>query len=246
MYANFAQVNGDLVGLIDAVEILRSESSRQSCIAYESQDARQVAFDTIQCNIGACRNWIQALASLRNLLQKSSPANWETEYLGSIGSRLRASQAEDLMLDYLRNTLVLKVHFAIENLFGNILRAINATPTRSGFWHTCNAMLEQAGFPTDGHEKKVLNAMASLRNSFHSNGMHTKDSFEVEIDLVKFDFRNGHPVECASWFHIVKVVRASISVLSAIVLSERVRSIQGEIVDAFASHSNQSDPARGA
>jgi uncharacterized protein YoaH (UPF0181 family) len=141
-YANFDQVLKDLQSLNQAIEDIRQKIVTMSGVSYASQDSRQVALDGLQCDIGACGNWICALMSLKRLSQEKYSDNWEEEYRKLIGTGMSSGQAEDLMLDYLRNTLTTKVHFKIENLFNNILKAISTSPNRSGFWHVSNALLQ--------------------------------------------------------------------------------------------------------
>jgi hypothetical protein len=237
-YSNFDQVLKDLQSLNQAIEDIRQKIVTVSGVSYASQDARHVALDGLQCDIGACGNWIRVLMSLKGISQQKYSDNWEEEYRKLIGTGLSSGQAEDFMLDYLRNTLTTKVHFKIENLFSNILKALSATPNRSGFWRICNAMLQQAGIPTTGPEKNTLTVLANLRNSFHANGMHNNDSLRVDIDGTRFEFCKGKPVECASWKHIVVIMRANISVLESVLFSNRVSNLSSEIPDAFAAADN--------
>lgn len=234
-YSNFDQVLKDLQSLNQTIEDIRQKIVTVSGVSYASQDARQVALDGLQCDIGACSNWIRALMSLKGLSQEKYTDNWEDEYRKLIGIGLSSGQAEDLMLDYLRNTLTTKVHFKIENLFSNILKAFSASPKRIGFWHISNAMLQQAGIPTMGPEKNTLTVLANLRNSFHANGMHNNDSLSVDIDEIRFEFCKGKRVECASWKHIVVIMRANISVLDSVLFSKKVTNLRSEIPDAFAT-----------
>ena len=234
-YSSFSQVLRDLQSLNQAIEDIRQRIVTVSGVSYASQDARHVALDGLQCDIGACGNWIHALMSLKMLSQERYGDNWEDEYRKLLLTGLSCGQAEDLMLDYLRNTLTTKVHFKIENLFSNILRALRASPSNSGFWHIGNAMLEQVGIPTIGQEKNTLTVLANLRNSFHANGIHNKDSLSVDIDGTGFEFCKGKQVECASWEHIVVIMRANISVLESVLLSDRVSNLRSEIPDAFAA-----------
>ena len=159
-YSNFDQVLKDLQGINQDIEDIRQKIVSVSGVSYASQDARQVALDGLQCDIAACGNWICVLMSLKALSQKKYSDNFEEEYRKLIGSGLPSIQAEDLMLDYLRNTLTIKVHFKIENIFSNILKALSASPERSGFWHISNAILQQADIPTNGPEKDTLTALA--------------------------------------------------------------------------------------
>lgn len=234
-YSNFGQVVEDLRDLIQEIEDIRQRIVTESGVPYTSQDARQVALDGLQCDIGACGNWICTLMSLRDLCQKKFDENWEDEYRKLIGTNLSSSQAEDLMLDYLRNTLTTKIHFKIENLFNNILKALSVSPNRKGFWHISDAMLQQAGISTTGQEKKALTVLANLRNSYHANGIHNNDSLSVEIDGIRFEFLKGKRVECASWRHIVVIIRANISVLKSILFSIKVSNLRGVIPDDFAA-----------
>jgi hypothetical protein len=234
-YSNFDHVLKDLQSLNQVIEEIRQKIVTVCGVSYTSQDARQVALDGLQSDIGACGNWVRALMSLKGLSREKYGDSWEEEYRKLIGTGLSSGQAEDLMLDYLRNTLTTKVHFKIENLFSNILKVLSARPNRNGFWHISGAMLQQAGIPNIGSEKNTLTVLANLRNSFHANGIHNKDSMSVDIDGIRFEFCKGKPVECASWKHIVVIMWANISVLESVLLSNTVSNLRDEIPDAFAA-----------
>jgi len=120
-------------------------------------------------------------------------------------------------------------------LFSNILKAFSASPNKSGFWQISKAMLQQADIPTTGPEKNTLTVLANLRNSFHANGMHNNEYLNVDIYGIKFEFCKGKPVECASWEHIVVIMRANISTLQSVLFSNRVSNLRNEIPDAFAA-----------
>ncbi len=237
-YSNFDQVLEDLQSLNQAIEDIRQKIVTVSGVSYASQDARHVALDGLQCDIGACGNWIRAIMSLKGISQEKYRDNWEEEYRKLIGTSLPSSQAEDLMLDYLRNTLTTKVHFKMENLFGNILKTLSAIPNKSGFWHISDAMLKQANISTAGPEKDTLTALANVRNSFHANGIHTKEPLRIDIHGIRFEFCKGKLVECASWKHIVVIMRANISVLESVLFSSTVSNLRSEIPDVFATAYN--------
>lgn len=234
-YSHFCQVLGDLQSLNQAIEDIRQKIATMSGVSYASQDARHVALDGMQCDIGACGNWISVLMSLKDLSQERYKDNWEDEYRKLIGTNLSCGQAEDLMLDYLRNTLTTKVHFKIENLFSNILKALGASSSSGGFSGVVDATLKQVGIPTAGQQKSTLTVLANMRNSFHANGIHNRKSLSVDIDGTRFEFCKGRRVECASWKHIVVIMRANISVLESVLLSDRVSNLRSEIPDAFAA-----------
>ena len=65
--------------------------------------------------------------------------------------------------------------------------------------------------------------------------MHNNADLSVSIDGIDFVFAKGKHIECASWRHIVTVIRNNISVLEAILFSSAVSSHSTEIVDEFAT-----------
>lgn len=232
-HANFSEVLSDLCGIREDAERTRQFLVGRG-IHYQSQDARQLALEGIQCDVGACGNWINSLLGLKNLCMEHYGEQWESEYLRILGTRLSASIAEDLMLNYLRNTITTKIHFKIDNLFKNILRHLDALPNRGGFWHLSSGMLEQLGMSTTGAEKRTLTILANLRNSFHSNGMHTNADLRHEVRGLVFEFRRDERVECASWAHIVVAIHENLALLDRFFRSNLLSNVTDEIRDEFA------------
>ena len=240
-YESFNQVLCDLQNLNQSIEKIRKRIEIEIKVPYASQDARQIALDGFQCDISVCGWWIKVLMALRGLSKERFGDNWDKEYQKLIGTGLPYLQTEDLMLDYLRNTITAKVCFKIENLFSNILKQLSANPKKDGFWNISDAMLREAGISTIGKERNILTALANLRNSFHANGIHRKDPLSVEIDGIRFEFSKGKRVECASWKHIVVIMCAAISVLASILFSTKVSNLRGEIPDDFAASLTTAD-----
>lgn len=255
---NFLEIHEELVQLIKQAETLRRKVSETIGAEYSSQDARQVALDGIQSNVGACGGWICSLIHLKDMSRKTYGAEWEGQYRRALGTGLTIGQAEDLMLDYLRNTLVVKVHFKIENLFSNILRAnkdevrgfsstaetssrnpVRVASSMRGFSSIVEAILSIAKFSLDCKEKSILTGFSSLRNSFHSNGIHGNASLCFDEGALKFEFVKGKPVQCASWRHILVLLRANISFLEALLLSEAVANLKAPIEDDYATWASE-------
>jgi hypothetical protein len=231
----FYHLVDDFLSLNQAIEDIRQRVASMSDATYTSQDARQLVLEGMQCDIAACGNWMRALMSLKGLSQEKYGSEWDEEYRKILGTGLSSDQAEYVMLEYLRNTLATKIHFKVENLFSNILKVLAATPARRNFCHIKNAMLEQAGIPLKGPEDDILMVLAELRNSYHNNGMSEGSALSCVVGGLTFEFSEGQPVQCASWDHIVVIMRATIGVLAAILFSERVSDTRGEIPDAFAA-----------
>lgn len=221
-----------LQGIIDDIEKLRQKIVTECGVSYTSQDARHVALAGLQRDILACGYWIRSLTNLKGIVREKHGSNWNGHYQQLFGAGLKADEAEDLMLDYLRKSLPINVHFKIENLFSNILMHKNKKRKR-GFAHISKAILELAGIRCD-RPKNILTALASVRNSFHSNGMHENDCLSVKIGGISFKFIKGEPVKCASWDHILVLIREIISILDCILFLGNVKIVKAEIQDRFA------------
>jgi hypothetical protein len=220
--------------IIEKLERIKLSVVKQSGISYRSQDARMVALDALQISISAVGMWIRSFNSLANIFTKDGNFN-ETGFLNSIGSGVSVAQTEEIMLDHLRLGFMTLVHFKFDNLFHNILKNLNVLPPKRGFWNLTDGILSQCMFSERDTTKQTLTALANLRNSLHSNGIHRNDSLTIEIDGIAFAFIKGRRVECASWNHIIVLLNASVDILETILLSSRVANIRTEIEDVFAS-----------
>lgn len=240
-HGSFQEVVKDLFQLNKAVFLEKEKVARNAGIALTSQDARLVALDGIQQNLVTVGYWINALISLKSECQGQGP-NWEKTYLGKLGvgpdiypgDSHRTGKIEDRMLGVQFGALVTLIHFKIDNLFYNTLRALGETPTKSFNQNTAN-LIGLVGLPKNGAESDALEVFSQVRNSFHNNGIHRNADFHVTVFGVRFDFIRGRRVECASWAHILHLTEVNVRVLGAILSSAPMRQVNGEIKDDFAS-----------
>ena len=56
----------------------------------------------------------------------------------------------------------------------------------------------------------------------------------LTIDQMEFKFIKGSRIECASWEHIVVLLKANVDILEKMLLSNEVINIKTEIKDDFA------------
>lgn len=237
--AHISDVVNELVKINQKVTGIKQCVEAESGIDYRSQDARHVALDGIQQNLIACGMWINGLLSLAGECGSPDSVEFreEDDFLKAVGSGLTLEQTEELMWNYLRLSLAVLVHFKIDNLFQNILKHIERTPTprKRGFYHTSSKVLQAASISDTGYEKDVLTALANIRNSLHGNGIHKSPSMSVQIDGVDFEFKEGQKVECASWSHIATAILGSIDVLEKVLMSSNIKGITDEIKDEFSA-----------
>jgi hypothetical protein len=223
--------------IVERLETIKRAVVEQSGIKYTSQDARMVALDSLQISTSAVGMWIQCCNSLANFHTKEGVFN-EAGFLRSVGSGVNKEQTEMIMFDHLRLGFITLTHFKIDNLFHNILKYLNALPGKTGYWKLTDEILGQCSILKTGTEKNILTAFAYLRNSLHNNGIHRNDDLELEIDQIKFKFIKDSPVECASWEHIVVLLKANVDVLEKVLLSPKIINIKTEIKDDFAFRAN--------
>lgn len=224
--------------IIEKIEDLKKQIVDKSKINYRSQDARLVALDSIQMNMQETGMWIKALNSLANECMIDEKTFDENKFLKCVGSNLSIKDTEIRMLNNLRLGFMVLVHFKIDNLFQNLLRELNKTLGNTGYWNLCNAILNAASLPEKGGEKDILTILANLRNSLHGNGIHKGSNLNKTINGLNYSFEDGKIVKCASWNHIIEALSANVEVLSKILLSNEIKSINYEIEDKYASAIN--------
>lgn len=219
--------------IVERLETIKRAVVKQSGIKCTSQDARMVALDSLQISTSAVGMWIQCCNSLANFHTKEGVFN-ETGFLKSVGSGVNKEQTERIMFDHLRLGFMTLTHFKIDNLFHNILKHLNALPRKTGYWNLTDEILDQCSISKTGTEKNILTAFANLRNSLHGNGVHRTSDLELKIDQIEFKFVKNSRVECASWEHIVVLLKANVDILEKVLLSAKIINIKTEIKDDFA------------
>ena len=220
--------------IVDELEKIKRGIVDKSGISYTCQDARMVALDSLQISLSSVGMWITGINSLANAYTKEGCFDSQG-FLKAVGSGVNMEQTEKIMFDHLRLGFMTLLHFKIDNLFHNLLKQLNALPRKSGYWNLTDTILGQCSLPKTSTEKQYLSAFANLRNSLHGNGIHRTNSLSITVDGTVFEFIKGQRVECASWNHILILLRANVAILKSILLSARIVSITSEIEDDFAA-----------
>jgi hypothetical protein len=231
----------EFIALITKTEDIKDKILKKSDFDDKSQDARMVALDSINQSISAAGNWIHSYNSLKIKFTTKEKLN-RTEFLESLGGRGDAKvlcDTELKMFKFLRDGLITSIHFKFDNLFNNILKHLNPKLKVNGYYPLTQEILKRCLNSDTDAEQGRLTALANLRNSFHGNGIHTKYDLKIEIYGTYFEFIEGKMIDCASWKHIVILLKSNIDVLEKILLSDTVTKITGEIKDKFASLINQ-------
>jgi hypothetical protein len=242
-YQNLGEVVADLATLSNDLWSLKKDVERASGVAFESQDARLVALDAVQSDLIACGYWINAALSLERDCRERFGERGEPELRkrlgvgpGFPGHPIGGEKGPDVvMIDYLRHSLTVMIHFRVDALFSNLLRKLGKN-IPSGFLNRARETLAASGVARGGYEAKVLTAFAHVRNSFHNNGIHGQGDDTVVIGRVSFEFRCNQKVRCDSWAHLLLLIRETVKVLRTILLCRTISGLH-EVRDGFAAGS---------
>jgi hypothetical protein len=183
----------------------------------------------------ACVKWISADHQLRNRIHKEFGDNWQSQYLHLINGGDNLEPAEIQMMNLLRSSFALKLHFSIENLFVNLIKTKNPNYSDVGFYKIFTKILNYCGIPDHGIERKTACALANIRNSFHTNGIHTQPNMSIELKNKEFKFCEGEALMCASWEHLIIVASVNIELLETILLNPAFNLTKEIIPDKFSS-----------
>lgn len=211
------------------------EVEQNSGISRFKQDARYVALDTIQQITMACVKWISSDLELQKYVHKEFGDQWSSKYLDLINGGCNLDIAQTQMMDLLRSSYSTKIHFSIENLFSNLLKSKKPNYNQTGFYNIFTDILKACNLPRNGIERQTACALANIRNSFHTNGIHTQESMDITFNDVRFEFTQGKPLMCSSWDHLTTIASVNIELIRAILTNQAFRSIEGLIIDKYAS-----------
>jgi hypothetical protein len=231
---NIIEVIPKLRNIIDKIESIKNKVIHNSTVAYDSQDARMVALDSIQIEISAIVMWITSFLSLGNKCTYNHVFD-EPEFLRNVCSQLGIEKTEEIMFNCLRLGFITLVHFKIDNLFYNILRHLNNSEPKKGYTNRVNRLVSECSITDKDAAKKTLFALASMRNTLHNNGIHRGESLFIKLGPFNLDFKSGQYIECAGWNHIVIILEMNIDVLGEILMSKPIVNIKTEIKDDYSS-----------
>jgi hypothetical protein len=153
--------------------------------------------------------------------------------IGLTDQTIPLSSVVERLSQYLRLAFVTMFQFRVENMIVNILNVINANHVTRTYYINAKNLLNMISIDKRDNILDILMILQNIRNSLYSNGVHNNRKLTSMIDECKFDFQRGQPVNCASWAHIVIVVKAIIDVLEKILNAPEVKAILPPIIDHY-------------
>lgn len=211
---------------------LKDRVAKDCGIRITSQDARLVALDGIHQNILSFKWWIQVyFMSANNKQDLLKDLGYP---ITMMGTPLEFEQIERILFDLLKLGLIDQIYLKIDNLFANVIHEIKPDKIiKDGFKNRQDELNKLADVPA-GSDEDVLLVLRNIRNSFHRNGIHIKETNEIKIGDVNYYFVKDFRIECASIRHILVLTSSIIDVLENIFRAPKIKYIKKEIKDPFA------------
>ncbi len=204
-------------------------------LGYSDPDARTVALDNItaiarsgQMVLNLLDSWAKGDELIRQVIPQLIGLKEVTQE--------SVQMAGDMLNKSAKLALVVLAQFQVENLSKNIARELRIPDAGKGFYGCASSLLNAILIPKDRMD--VLNTAARIRNSLHANGIHHRqhpaEPPYVTICGVTYEFKDGHPVSCATWEHIAHALEASVGVLEEAFLTPQVKAIPDPMMDRYA------------
>jgi len=131
-----------------------------------------------------------------------------------------------------KSTLQIFFHFKIENLFTNILMAINPAYKGRGFETILNDLLNAITIGDKEDKKNSIKALSNLRNGFHNNGVHRNADFKVTVDCIDFEFIKGEVIKSQT-FDVIKLLKHIVKIIADIINTAEVLALPIPIIDVM-------------
>jgi len=191
---------------------------------YDDNDVRKAIFSN-------CRSFIMSsILSLNVLSAREEDRLPEPLYLEIFGiSKEGATTFFNSYGKFTRLSLVTMFQFQIENFLKNVLHEMTGNNPPQGFYNISNSLFNLITISDSQLKQDILYVPAMMRNTYHSNGIHTQPSKTVVVDNENFEFIRGSSPSCASWRHIYKSFNASIDIIDEIISTPEVSNITDRI-----------------
>lgn len=133
-----------------------------------------------------------------------------------------------------RISLISNFNFLIENFFKTVLSELDKTkkpPIK--YYEIVNEILTKTNIRNPQTKLDTLYTLAMIRNSFHSNGIHTKDDRTVIINGTKFEFFKGKEVTDVGYERLTILIHEIITILEEIINSQNIQKMTWIIPKLF-------------
>lgn len=143
--------------------------------------------------------------------------------------KIEGKNQEQLMTyaeSFWRWGLLTLLHFRLDTLFQNLLRALGTDPGKTGFGANSNRLLALLNLSDKMQARNILDVATHLRNSLHNNGIHRGINWgPFALNGLSYEFKKDREVQCASIGHVLNIFDAMADILTDILLSPEVSAL---------------------
>ena len=126
--------------------------------------------------------------------------------------------------------------FKVETMWKNLLRALGMVNPPQGYYKILQELFARVPVPDQAGKTDILQVLALIRNSLHSNGFHYgfgNSPSHIFVGGTLYRFDHGCRVECVAWWHIVKAINASATIIEDILCTPEISSLADPVPDDF-------------
>lgn len=212
-----------LVSLATAIQ------KRMNSYTYPDTDVRHVALVN-------CRSFFNYAAMIISVVSHREQRRIsDSDFRGLIGlSSGDIDDAVDVIEKRTRLSLILLFQFQIENLFKTLLSALGIASVPRGYYLILKKILGELQVSDIPEKRDTLYVLAMIRNSLHSNGIHTGPSKKVTIAGVAYDFQEDKRVSCAGWGHIIHAAECGLDIVYEILDDIQITALPTPVEDSYA------------
>ncbi len=128
--------------------------------------------------------------------------------------------------------LLVFTHFKIENLFRNLLKALENKNNKRNFLEIVDDLFDKLTIKNKLEKKNCFMAMSILRNSLHNNSINKNRSFNELVNGKRFIFiKNKHTT--GDIFDHIFLIDFALDIIEEVVNSREVLSLSAPIPDQF-------------
>lgn len=121
------------------------------------------------------------------------------------------------------------IQFQIENFMKILLSNLEENDPPRKYYEIVEKILKLLELKDIEIKKGKLNVLAYMRNSLHSNGIHTNSPKTFEIDSHKFEFIKNKSSHNTSWAEIIFALEHVTDIINEIIEHQKIKDIKKQL-----------------
>lgn len=190
---------------------------------YAEFDNRRHVFGVLRMQV----MWTESILGIMNGLETKMISDELAHFIFGVKSEHQKDFFNEFFL-LSRLSFISNFNFQLENFFKTLLVELGIKNIPRGYYNIAKEILTETKMPYAQKKLDTLNALAMIRNSFHSNGIHVEPTRSITINGTVFHFIKGKKV-FVDYEKLTVVIDEIISILEEIVNSVEVKKITKKV-----------------